>query len=255
MGKGKRLTLTADFPDGGFRFAIGVPQYSCGVIALPGLRIRRVRFRRTVPLVEGFARIAAIIQAAGRPLTSFCACELRSPAPFSEAGFSAFNGQYQEVLTAWGLMRDGINPVARSNVCPELDPPAEPGFHAFSFTVAEPSSAPSFVVAGSGEVPEGRPTYRDHIVAPGDTGPDGMRAKIGFVLGEMQRRMSLLGVGWADANVAQIYTLYDIHPFIPTEIAGSGAMGCDLVWHYCRPPIVGLDYEMDCRGLVDETVL
>ena len=32
-----------------------------------------------------------IIKARGRPLTAFCACELRSPAPFTDAGFRGFN--------------------------------------------------------------------------------------------------------------------------------------------------------------------
>jgi hypothetical protein len=41
--------------------------------------------------------------------------------------------------------------VARSNVCPEIDPPEVLGFYAFSYTVADASAAPSFVVAGSGE--------------------------------------------------------------------------------------------------------
>ncbi len=75
-----------------------------------------------------------IIKAAGRPLTAFGACELRSPAPFTEEGFKAFNEIYIKTLIEWGVMKDGVNPVARSNVCPKLDPPAEPGFHAFSFT-------------------------------------------------------------------------------------------------------------------------
>ncbi len=34
------------------------------------------------------------LKAAGRPLTAFAACELRSPAPFTEGGFRAFNETY-----------------------------------------------------------------------------------------------------------------------------------------------------------------
>ena len=64
--------------------------------------------------------------------------------------------------------------MARSNVCPEHAPPAEPAFHAFSFTVPAEAASPSFVVSGSGEVPEGKANYRDHIVRPGDTSPDGL---------------------------------------------------------------------------------
>ena len=81
----------ADFPAGGFAFAPGVFQYSAGIRALAGFRIERVRFARVVPLAEGFARIEAFLRDAGRPLTAFCACELRSPAPFTEPGFLEFN--------------------------------------------------------------------------------------------------------------------------------------------------------------------
>ena len=108
---------TIDFPDGGYEFVPGVFQYSAGVRALPGFCIERVRFARPVPLAEGFARIATYLAAMGRPLTSFCACELRSPAPFTEDGFRAFNESYAAVLREWGLLPGGRNPVARSNVC------------------------------------------------------------------------------------------------------------------------------------------
>jgi hypothetical protein len=180
---------TIDLVAGGYAFVPGVFQYSAGVRALPGYRIERVRFARLLPLRDGFARIASMLRGAGRPLTAFCACELRSPAPFTEDGFRAFNQAYAGVLGEWGLLASGANPVARSNVCPEIDPPADPAFHAFCYTVPNPDAAPSFVVAGSGEVPEGKATYHEHIVAPGDVSADGMRAKARFVLGEIGRRM------------------------------------------------------------------
>ena len=79
---------TLTFEPGGYHFVKGVFQYSAGVAAVPGHRIVRVRFLDPVPLEEGFRRIEQIIGAAGRPLTAFCACELRSPAPFTEDGFT-----------------------------------------------------------------------------------------------------------------------------------------------------------------------
>ena len=69
---------TKDFAPGGYRYVPGVFQYSAGVAALPGHVIERVCFANPVPLKEGFARIAQIIGAAGRPLTSFCACAIAS---------------------------------------------------------------------------------------------------------------------------------------------------------------------------------
>jgi hypothetical protein len=245
---------TEDFAAGGYRYIPAVFQYSGGVAALPGHAIRRVRFRNPVPLAEGFGRIERIITAAGRPLTSFCACELRSPAPFTDEGFRAFNEIYVVTLERWGIFQGGRNPVARSNVCPEIDPPGEPSFYAFSFTTDAPTAAPSFVVAGSGEAQEGAARYSERTVRYGETSPDAMRDKARYVLGEMERRMGLLRFSWADATAAQVYTVHDIHPFVGDEIVRRGAARGGLTWHYCRPPVRGLEYEMDCRGITDEHI-
>jgi hypothetical protein len=249
------MAATRDNAAAGYRFLPGVFQYSAGVAAMPGFRIERVRFPDPVPMAEGWRRLAAWLHAAGRPRTAFCACELRSPAPFSEDGFRRFNTNYAAVLRDWGiLLEDGTNPVARSNVCPELDPPAEPGFHAFCYTVPDDDAAPSFVVAGSGEAEEGHANYRDHIVALGDTSPEGLRSKARWVLGEMERRMAALGGAWPEATGTQLYTVHDIHPLVATEIVPRGAARHGLTWHHCRPPVTGLDYEMDCRRVTVEQV-
>src|SRR5216683_663144 len=122
---------TVEAQNSGYRFMPGVSQYSCGIAALAGFTIERVRFADPVPLRTGFERIAKTLKDAGRPLTAFGACELRSPAPFTEEGFRAFNEIYIKTLIEWGVMKDGVNPVARSNVFFKNAPPAEPGFHAF----------------------------------------------------------------------------------------------------------------------------
>jgi hypothetical protein len=242
------------FTPGGYRFAEGVFQYSAGVAALPGYRIVRVRFRAPVPLAEGFERAAQIIRASARPLTALCACELRSPAPFTESGFADFNKVYVGTLQRWEIYDGKTNPVARSNVCPEIDPPSQPSFHAFSYTEAEPAAEPSFVIAGSGEAPEGRNNYRDHIVRLGDLSSTGLREKARFVLDEMERRMATLGFGWPDVTATQAYTIHDIHSFLADEIVRRGAAHAGLIWNYCRPPVVDIEYEMDCRGLTIERV-
>ena len=127
------------FPAGGYRFISHQFQYSGGVAAEPGFRIERARFARSLPLADGFDAIEAYLAGIGRSPTAFCACELRSPAQFTDAGFVAFNRHYVERLAAWGIFREEVNPVARSNVCPEIDPPTTPSFYAFSYTV--PSEA------------------------------------------------------------------------------------------------------------------
>lgn len=249
------MATVIPFPDGGFHFIRGVFPYSAGVAAQPGFAIERVRFRRVVPLADGFAAIAAHLQALGRPLTAFCGCELRSPMQFTDEAFAAFNAMYVATLEEWKLFRDGINAVARSNLAPAVRPPAVPGFHAFSYTVPQAGANPSFVIAGSGEVPEGRTNYRDHIVAKGDTSPQGLLQKARWVLGEQERRLSGLGFGWHDVTATQVYTVHNIHPFMASELTARGADADGIHWHYVRPPIVDLDFEMDCRGVMLERVL
>jgi hypothetical protein len=249
------MTDVIDFPPGGYRFIKGVFPYSAGVAALPGYRIERVRLPEPLALPQGFARIAEVLRHAGRPTTAFCACELRSPAPFTEAGFAAFNRGYVAVLKEWGLFSAGANPVARANVCPALDPPSEPGFHAFCYTVPDDSAAGGFVIAGSGEVPEGHKSYQDHIVARGDVGPAGLRTKASWVIGEMERRMAALGAGWPDTTGVQVYSVHDIHPFFADLLVARGVARHGVTWHFARPPVVELEFEMDCRGVASERVL
>lgn len=245
------------FAPGGYRYIPGVFQYSGGVAAEPGFRIERVRFRKPVALAEGFRRIEQIISDAGRPLTSFCACELRSPEPFSEAGFKAFNEHYVGTLAEWRVYDPStkVNPVSRSNVCPEIHKPAEPSFYAFSFTVPASAGASTFVVSGSGEAPEGKGSYGKFVVRAGDTSADGMREKAQAVLGEMERRMQLLGFSWREATASQVYTVYPIHGFLADEIVRRGAAEHGISWHFCRPPVNVLDYEMDCRHVSVERVV
>jgi hypothetical protein len=249
------MANAVDFSAGGFRFLPSVFQYSGGVAALPGHAIERVRFSAPVPLAQGFERIERFIAAAGRPLTAFCACELRSPAPFSEQGFRAFNETYVVTLEKWGLFDGKVNPVARSNVCPELSPPAEPSFHAFSFTVRVALAAPSFVIAGSAESREGSGSYAERIIRHGEVSADALREKARYVLGEMERRMAVFDLHWRDATATQVYTVHDLHPFLADEIVRRGAAHSGLTWHFARPPVRGLEYEMDVRAVSLERVI
>jgi hypothetical protein len=247
--------MTSDFAAGNYRFIPAVFQYSAGVAAGAGFEIERVRFDKPVALAEGFARIAKYIQGAGRPLTSLCACELRSPAAFTDEGFRNFNLHYVKTLSEWGIYDGKTNPVARSNVCPEIDPPAEPSFYAFSFTRPSAGTQPSFVIAGSGESLEGGATYAERTVRYRDLSPDGMKEKIRHVVGAMEKRMGEFGFGWKDATAAQTYTVHDFHFVLAEELVRRGAPRSGLTWHFARPPVIDLEYEMDCRRVMRELVV
>jgi hypothetical protein len=241
--------ITVDVPSGGYRYLPFAFQYSGGVAALDGFRIERVEFADPVPLAAGFTWIEEFLNRENVPLVAFCACELRSPSQFSDADFKAFNRHYAITLQRWGVMSGDNNPVARSNVVPTLNKPSEPSFHAFCFARAVPGASPSFVIAGSGEAQDGPEPYSARTVRFGDTSPDALREKALFVLGQMERRMSVFAVGWADITAAQVYTVYDLHPFLADTIVQRGAAQHGLTWHFARPPVVGLEYEMDCRSV------
>ena len=211
------------FQPGNYRFISHAFQYSGGVEAMEGYAIERVRFAKPLKLAEGFAAAEAHMARHGRPPSAFCACELRSPGQFTDQGFIDFNRHYVQQLAAWGIFHDDVNPVARSNVCPEIDPPSEPSFYAFSYTVP---GAGGFVIAGSGEAGGAEGPYGPRIVRLGDTSPDGMRDKARFVLRAMEQRMDALDKGWARRHRdAALYGLRDprafrrrIHP--PPRCAG-----------------------------------
>lgn len=243
------------FEPGGYAFVKGGFPYSQGVIAQPGHAIERVRWRRPVPVEQGFAAIAAHLRARGRPLTALCAAELRSPQPFSMDGFRGFNAGYVGVLEAWGIFRDGLNPVARSNVCPAFDAPPEPGFHAFSYTVpaADAVAGRHWVVAGSGEWPEDQP-FPEGIVARGDLSPAGFANKVDYVLATMRARADALGADWSALTASQVYTVHDFHPLLESRFAAAGLTATGLTWHSCRPPILELEFEMDLRAVATEII-
>jgi hypothetical protein len=247
--------MTSDFPAGNYSFIPAVFQYSSGAAASPGYEVERVRFDKMPPLAEGFALIAKYIQDAGRPLTSFCACELRSPGAFTEDGFLKFNQHYVKTLAEWGLFDGSTNPVARSNVCPEIDPPAEPSFYAFSFTRPSGNTTPTFVIAGGAESRGGSGTYPERIVRYRDLSPEGLKEKVCFTVGSMESRLSAFGFGWKDTTAAQAYTVHDFHPVIVDELVRRGVMRSGLIWHFARPPVIDLEYEMDCRRVMRETVI
>jgi hypothetical protein len=145
--------------------------------------------------------------------------------------------------------------VARSNVCPEIDPPGEPSFYAFSFTRPSQNISPSFVISGSGEAREGGATYSERTVRYRDLSPDGVREKVRFVVGAMESRMSEFAFGWKDATATQAYTVHDFHHAVADELVRRGAVRSGLTWHFARPPVIDLEYEMDCRRVLREVVI
>lgn len=258
------MSAVAKFEAGNYRYIPAVFQYSGGVAAEPGYVIERARFFRPLPLAEGFAAAEVHLKSIGRPLTAFAACELRSAMPFSEQGFFEFNLAYVATLARWGIYRGqagepaAVNPVARTNVCPVYGAPATPVMHAFSYTVPTVAGAPArgtFVLSGGGDARSGSGSFRERIVRVDDTSAEGLRDKVLHVAGEMERRLNALGFTWADAISTQAYTVQNIGHLVGEVLTARGACAAGLTWYYARPPVIGLEFEMDVRGAAREIVL
>jgi len=250
------------FAPGGYRYIKAVFQYSGGVAAEAGYEIERARFATPLALGQAYAAVEAHLEALGRPTTAFAACELRSPEPFTEQGFYEFNKVYVQTLERWGIYKGGdqpVNPVARTNVCPMYRKPTEPVMHAFSYTVPRSVTAGaargSFITSGGGELRAGSGPLSERVVRYNDASPEGVREKVRYVADEMERRLRLLGFSWKDAASTQLYTVLDIGHLVGEELAARGAGEGGLSWTYARPPVIGLDYEMDVRGAAREIVI
>jgi hypothetical protein len=241
---------------GNYRFLRGIAPYSAGAVADDGYEVIHIRFAQAVPLAEGFRRVREHLSGAKRPLHSLCGMELRSPQPFSFQGFNEFNAGYVQVLREWEIVRDNLNPVARTNVAPEIGAPSAPALYGFSYTIASATKTRTFVVAGAGELPEGSLDPHD-VVRRGETSAQALREKTQFVMKLMSARLRGLGVSWDKVTTANIYAVHPICGVLESDIIrpmGASAMH-GVTWHYSRPPIVSIEYEMDVRGCEHEIVL
>ena len=251
-----RAAAARDVLAGNYRYLPGIAPFSSGVVAMPGYQMVHATLGAPLPWRDGFALVDRHLRDAGRSRAALCAIELRSPAPFSFAGFDAFNAGYCQLLAEWKLLVDGENPIARTNVAPLVGAPSEPSLYAFSYTVPGATARPTFVVAGAGEMRE-RSAGAQGIVRHGETSPEAMREKAAHVMATMGARLSGLDVGWPDVTTIDVYTAAPLETFLAdTVLRPAGAAAIHGVrWFPSRPPIVGLEYEMDLRGVLREIVL
>ncbi len=238
-------------PAGHYHFLRGIDPYSSGVIADPGFEIVHVILRDQPAWRLGFERVEAHLAAQGLGRSALCAVQLRCPSPYSIEGFTAFNAEYRRLLAGWGLLVDGLNPVARTNVAPSHAPPREPRMFAFSYTApAAGGLPPSLIVAGAGELP-GSVLEAGAIVRRGDTSEDGMREKAACVMGVMEERLRGLGGSWDLVDQVNVYTVHPLCGFLEEVLLGrlGPARRMGIHWHHARPPVEEIEFEMDLRGV------
>jgi len=221
---------------GGFRFLPTDGPFSQGVAAEPGFQIVRVRAPRYTPLEDGFRLVEQTLERVGRPLAALCAMELRIPKPLTADGFNEFNKSYVAQHERWSLRVEGHMQAARTNVAPELEPPTGPCLHAFCHTVEGPVR-PTFVISG----------------APEPAGTEGGLGAYWDAMADiMEQRMAALQVSWADANNVQFYGPRSAHEgFALAQKMAPARPG--VTWFFSRPPVDGLQLELDVRGLARDT--
>lgn len=137
-----------------------------------------------------------------------------------------------------------------------MAPVAEPSVYGFCYTMPSDYEGKTFVVAGAGEL-SGAAVSADSIVSRGDVSEAGMKAKADQVLLKMAERLEPMGVAWSDVTQSNIYTVHNIYPLMDSTIlpALHEAARHGVRWHFARPPVLEIEYEMDMRGVRKEITL
>jgi len=243
-------------PQGNYRFMVGIAPYSCGVVAEPGYEIVLVTLAVGLPWRKGFQAVENYFRHQGIARTALCGIQLRCPAPYSMADFIAFNQQYTQVLREWNVYVGDHNPIARTNVAPVENPPAETVMHAFAYVRPSEEPGPSFIVAGAGELKEGK-LVEEGIIRKGDCSAAALVEKSTYVMNVMSERLRALGGQWRDVNRVNLYTIHGIDRILQEvvfpQVGAASQHG--VHWYPTRPPVRGIEFEMDLRGLTNEMCL
>ncbi len=242
--------------NGNYFFVPSIPPYSSAVVAAHGFELVHATFAKPLPLARGLKAIQAHLASRARPAQALCALELRCPAPYSFAGFNAFNEEYRALLRREGLLPSDPNPIARTNVAPVVAPPGEQLIHAFSYSVpAARSAAPSFVISGAGELVSSA-LDRNSIVRAGEASAEALAQKISTVMGIMEKRLKAVDASWDHVTAVDVYTAHDVFPFLRREILerAVAAARLGIHWFLSRPPVTDIEFEMDLRGVGAEEI-
>ncbi len=237
---------------GGYRVLPAGSVFCGGVVPYPGREIVHALAAPWVPLREGWAFVESHLAALKLPMQALCGMELRSPAQLDWQGFRAFNGPYVEQLRRHQLIIGNYSAVCRTNVVPAADAPREAMLHAFSYCAPASAPTPTFCVSGTADIDE-----RGKIVAEGDTSAAGMRARIAHCVEAIGERLAQLELDWSMATHIDLCVARDVDDLIGELVipALGSASRRGLRLHHARPPIVGSEVELECRGVATERVL
>lgn len=243
-------------PSGSYSYLPGIAPYSSGVVASPNFEIVHVTLQHSVEWRAGMLAARSWLEARGLECQALCGVELRCPEPHSLGSFSSFNVDYRALLEEWDMLVEGDNPVARTNVSPVVHAPAETQLHGFSFVQAGANAGATFVVAGGGELPH-RDLERKHIVRVAETSTEAMLEKAQCVLRIMRHRLDHLNEANAPLSTIDVYTAHPLHAILAEAVVPAlpEAATKGIHWHYARPPVLEIEFEMDMRGVQQELAI
>jgi hypothetical protein len=241
-----------DNPQGGYRVLPAGPVFCAGVIPAEGYEIVHALLSPWIPLKDAWGFIETYLKAIGRPVQALSGMELRIPHQLSFEGFRDFNAPYVEQLEKWNLLLGRYSAVCRTNVAPARDAPKEASVHAFSYCAPSESKGITFAVSGTADI-----DARGKIVAEGDVSPAGMRKRLQYCLDTITERLAMLDLTWSAATHIDLSLVEDIPGLLDSLVVpglqGAAARGIRL--HHARPPIIGAEVELECRGSRRELVL
>ena len=112
------------------------------------------------------------------------------------------------------------------------------------------------MLAGVPEVAS-REGGKREVVAAGDVSLEGLRRKNACILEALGGLLREMKLGWSEASAVNLYTVHDLHPLFATDLlpALGAAANRGIRWHYARPPVIGLELEIDGYAARQELVL
>jgi hypothetical protein len=139
-----------------------------------------------------------------------------------------------------GLVVDGLLPATRTNVAAAISGVVEPSVYGIHYTVPGDRGRPAFVMSGVAEEK-----------------PADLQSMLTSIMTVLSARMAELGVKWDDATKTQLYGIDDVQGLLADHVLrnlGPAAIH-GIHWFPSRPPIEGLNLEIDVRSAGMELVL
>lgn len=237
---------------GGYRVLPAGQVFCGGVLPNPGHEIVHALFNPWVPLDDAWGVIERHLKSIERPVQALCGMELRIPRQLTVDGFRAFNAPYIEELRKRDLLLGNYSAVCRTNVAPARDVPSVPSVHAFSYCAASASAGTTFCVSGTADI-----DARGKIVAEGDVSPVGMRIRLQHCVDVITERLAMIELDWSAATHVDLCVVQDIPGLMEAVVVPGlqGATARGVRVHVARPPIIGAEVELECRGVRQELVL